>query len=194
VLQVVPALAQFPDTTLGTFSRVGAPSGPYLLNNTQTTDTINPETDVSFSGPGADDYVITAGQCAPEGVFVIVLTPGLFCFPDISFLPGALGNRSATMTIQGSADASPIAVSLHGTGTVGYYQVDSLGHVAHAGDAGISATPGMWPSTSPSWEWHQPVTMGVTGWWPEMVASSPSATPPSTVRRGTSTSTNPSWG
>ena len=137
VLQVIPAIAQFPDTTLGTYSVVGAPSGPYLLNNTQTTDTINLATDVSFSGPGADDYVLTAGQCASPGATTIVMGPGLFCYPDIFFFPGALGNRDATMTIKGSADTSPISVSLQGNGTIGYYQVDAQGNVAYAGDAGF---------------------------------------------------------
>ncbi len=134
MLQVVPTTGQFPDTSLGTYSTLGAPSGIYLLNNTATTDTIDLN-QVTFSGPGADDYLITAGQCGPSGASVIVLTQGLFCYPDISFFPGALGDRSATMTIQGSADTSPIDVSLRGTGTTGYYQVDAQGHVATAGDA-----------------------------------------------------------
>lgn len=51
VLQVIPTNGQFPDTTLGTYTTIGAFSGPYLLNNTQTTDTIDLATDVSFSGP-----------------------------------------------------------------------------------------------------------------------------------------------
>jgi hypothetical protein len=142
VLQVSTQSLQFQDTTLGTYTTMGAFSGVYLLNNTQTPDTIDLTNDVTFSGSGANDYVITAGQCAPAGVTTFVLTPGLFCYPDISFFPGALGDRPATMTIQGSADTNPVAVTLDGKGVIGYYQVDTHGNVAHAGDAGYFGDAG----------------------------------------------------
>ena len=41
--------------------------------------------------------------------------------------------------------------------------------------------------------WHPRPTARGTGWWPPTGASSPRATPPSTGRRGASTSTGPSW-
>ncbi len=122
----------FPDTTLGTYSPSANPS---VLSNSGPTDTIDLNTDVSFSGPGADDYIITPGNCSGDGVSTIVLQSGQSCTPVINFYPGALGNRSATMTIQGSADTSPVSVPLSGTGTIGYYEVDSYGDVATAGDA-----------------------------------------------------------
>jgi hypothetical protein len=122
----------FPDTTLGTYSTVSSA----VLFNENTTDTIDLNTDVSFSGPGADDYVITPGNCPGDGVSTIVLQIAQACNPVVDFYPGALGDRSATMTIQGSADSSPLSVELDGTGTIGYYEVDSQGFVAYAGDAG----------------------------------------------------------
>jgi hypothetical protein len=122
----------FPDTTLGTFS---PSTNPTVLSNSGSTDTIDLDTDVSFSGPGADDYVITPGDCGGDGESTIILQSGESCTPEIDFLPGALGNRSAMMTIQGSADTSALSVSLTGTGTIGYYEVDSDGDVAAAGDA-----------------------------------------------------------
>jgi hypothetical protein len=122
----------FPDTTLGTYSTSASPS---VLSNSDSTDTIDLNTDVSFSGPGAADYLPLPGNCPGDGVSTIVLQSGQSCTPVIEFFPGALGDRSATMTIQGSADASPLSVSLTGTGTVGYYEVDSYGDVAPEGDA-----------------------------------------------------------
>ena len=130
LLQVGPAPFQFPDTTLGTYSTPY--NKPVISNNGSSTDTIDLITnDVSFSGRGADDYVITTGNCPGDGVSTIVLTSGQSCEPDILFLPGALGDRSATMTIQGSADASGFSVILQGTGSIGYYEVDQTGTVAH---------------------------------------------------------------
>ncbi len=122
----------FPDTTLGTYSPSANPS---VLSNSGPTDTIDLNTDVSFSGPGSDDYVMTPGNCSGDGVSTIVLQSGQSCTPEVDFYPGALGSRAATMTIQGSADTSPVSVSLTGTGTIGYYEVDSYGDVATAGDA-----------------------------------------------------------
>jgi hypothetical protein len=121
----------FPDTTLGTYST----NTSAVLFNENTTDTIDLTTDVSFSGPGADDYVISPGNCPGNGVSTIVLQLAQECNPEVDFYPGALGDRSATMTIQGSADATPLSVTLDGTGTIGYYEVDSQGFVAYAGDA-----------------------------------------------------------
>ena len=122
----------FPDTTLGTYS---PSTDPAVLSNSGSTDTIDLNTDVSFTGPGADDYVIMPGNCSGDGVSTIVLQTGQSCTPVIDFYPGALGNRSATMMIQGSADTTALSVSLTGTGTIGYYEVDSYGDVAAAGDA-----------------------------------------------------------
>ena len=121
----------FPDTTLGTYSTVSSA----VLFNENSTDTIDLNTDVSFSGPGADDYVIAPGNCPGDGVSTIVLQTAQACNPEVDFYPGALGDRAATMTIQGSADSSPLSVALDGTGTIGYYEVDSQGFVAYAGDA-----------------------------------------------------------
>jgi hypothetical protein len=54
---------------------------------------------------------------------------------NVYFFPGALGNRSAILTIDGSTGTT-WSVSLSGSGSIGYYQVDSSGNVAYAGDAG----------------------------------------------------------
>jgi hypothetical protein len=129
----------FPDTTLGTFAPSNTPS---VLSNSGSPDTIDLNDDVSFSGPGADDYLITPGDCTGDGVSTIVLQSGESCTPEIDFLPGALGDRSAVMTIQGSADTSPLSVPLTGTGTIGYYEVDSDGDVAAQGDANFFGDAG----------------------------------------------------
>ena len=65
----------------------------------------------------------------------IVLAAGDSCTLYVYFFPGALGDRSATLSIQGTADTTPTTVQLVGTGAIGYYQVDQYGDVAYAGDA-----------------------------------------------------------
>ena len=131
-LTAVPSSLSFEDTTLGTFT-----SDTFVLTNAgNSTDTIDlSSNDLTFSGPGADDYVVTpAPGCPGDGVSTVILTPGAACTMDVNFFPGALGDRSATMDIEG-LDGTTLSVSLSGTGTIGYYQVDSRGQVAHMGDA-----------------------------------------------------------
>ncbi len=53
---------------------------------------------------------------------------------NVYFYPGALGDRSATMTIQGSV-RTQCSGNLSGVGTIGYYQVDSQSNVATMRDA-----------------------------------------------------------
>ncbi len=138
-LQVDPAVLQFPDTLFGTQS---SESTVTLENEGSATDTISLlYGGVSFSGPGADDYQITDTNCphphwsGGDPTSYLILMPGQSCDADISFTPGGLGDRSATMMIQGSADASGFAVTLEGNGSIGSYVVDQSGAVAHMGDA-----------------------------------------------------------
>jgi hypothetical protein len=127
------ASLSFGDTTLDTFS---GPNTFSLQNNGSSTDTVDLSTGVSFSGPGADDYFVTPSPgCAGDGVSTVVLAPGSLCTTNVYFFPGALGDRSAILTIDGSTGTT-WSVSLSGNGSIGYYQVDSSGNVAYAGDAG----------------------------------------------------------
>ena len=136
----------FPDTTLGTES---GPETFSVTNNAGVNDTIDfsSSNDVDLFGPGADDYLfIPEVSCPGDGLFTAVIPPGGSCLVDAYFFPGALGSRSTSMVIHGSADGGASASGeLAGVGTIGYYQVDQRGRVAHAGDAGYfgdaSATP-----------------------------------------------------
>ena len=134
-LQVDPAVVDFPDTLLGTQTENSA----ILENDGSSTEGIDLLYGaVTFSGPGADDYQVLSGSNCPHPQEVggdptadIILMPGQSCALEIYFTPGGLGDRSATMMIQGSEDA----VTLHGYGSIGYYQVDQQGTVAPMGDA-----------------------------------------------------------
>ncbi len=130
-LTALPGSLNFGDTTLGTFT-----SDSFVLTNVgASTDTIDLVNDLLFSGLGADDYVVLpSGNCPGDGVQFVILTAGAACTLDVNFLPGALGDRSATMAVEG-LDGTSVSVNLSGTGTIGYYQVSSAGKVAHFGDA-----------------------------------------------------------
>jgi hypothetical protein len=138
-LTATPGSLSFGDTTLGTFT----PDTFVVTNVGASTDTIDlSSNDLSFTGPGADDYLVTpSGNCPGDGVSTVVLNSGGACTLNVSFYPGALGDRSATMTIQGSI-GSGVSVNLSGNGTIGYYQVDARGNVAYAGDAGYYGDAG----------------------------------------------------
>jgi len=154
ILVLFPAPVQFPPTTLGTFSTplVNAPFKPLALGNnggnTDTIDLTNPN-DLSFSGPGADDYLVLPGNCPGNGTTTIVLATDVYCQPEVDFFPGAVGDRSATMTLQGSADTTALTTPLQGSGTIGYYQVDSSGNVANTADAGYYGDAGSTPLNNP---------------------------------------------
>ena len=143
----------FGNTTLGTFS---GPVPLTLFNNSGSTDTIL-STGLSFSGPGADDYAITpSSSCTSDGADTITIAPSSACTLNTDFFPGALGDRSATVTIHDSV-GSGWSISLSGTGSIGYYEVDSRGNVAEFGDAGYFGDAG---STALN---HPIVGMAVTG-------------------------------
>jgi hypothetical protein len=116
---------------------LGTYNGPLtftLTNRGSSTDTIV-EAGLTISGTGRDDYEIGPETSCPGTATVVVLAPSASCTMDVYFLPGALGNRSATVSIRGSVNTTPTTVSLIGSGAIGYYQVDQYGDVAHAGDA-----------------------------------------------------------
>ena len=127
-------ILSFGDTTLGTFS---GPDTFTLQNDASSTDTFDLlSDDLSFSGPGANDYVVTpSSDCPGDGATTVILAEGAACTMNVYFYPGALGDRSATMTIKGSVGTG-WSGTLSGNGTIGYYQVDSSGNVANTGDAG----------------------------------------------------------
>jgi hypothetical protein len=189
-LTAVPGSLRFGDTTLGTFT-----SDTFVLTNAgNSTDTIDLSTnDLTFTGPGADDYVVTpASGCPGGGVSTVILASDAACTMDVSFFPGALGDRSATMAIEG-LDGTTLSMSFSGTGTTGYYQVDSRGQVAHMGDAAYYGDAGKMNLNKPIVGMAATGDDGAVGWWPPTVASSTTATPTSTVPRAASTSTSQSW-
>ena len=118
-----------------TFSRSDE-LGFYLNNDGANTVSVDLSTGVLLSGPGTDAFVLVPPPyfyCG-RGADSITLGPGDSCLMDVQFLPGAVGARSATMTITAS-DGSRTSVNLSGNGSIGYYQVDEFGHVANYGDA-----------------------------------------------------------
>ena len=76
----------------------------------------------------------------------------------------------------------------------GYWLVASDGGIFSYGDAVFDGSAGASISTSRSSGWPPIRAEVAIGWWPPTVGSSPTATPASTVRRGRSPSTSPSWG
>ena len=175
-----PNILSFGDTTLGTYA---GPDTFILQNDASSTDTVDLSTnDLSFSGPGTKDYLVTpSSDCPGDGFSTVILAAGAGCTMDVYFYPGALGDRSATMTIRGSVGSGWFG-SLSGSGTIGYYQVDSKGNVAYTADAGYYGDAGSMPLNKPIVGMAATPDGGGTGWWPPTGASSTSATPTSKAR------------
>jgi hypothetical protein len=138
-----PTSLDFGSLTLGDIA------GPqtFTLTNSNGADDVISTANTTASGPGANDYfaIPDPTNCpAPDVQGDITLTSGATCALDVFFIPGALGPRNATVNISDS-QASGVTLPLSGIGTIGYYQVDAKGKVAHFGDAGffgdLSTTP-----------------------------------------------------
>ena len=141
-----PAGSNFGSVTLGDVA------GPetFTLTNTGAVDDVINAAAITVSGAGAgagaNDYFAFSDPTgpAPDVQGNITLTPSGSCTLDTFFIPGSLGPRPATVSVPDS-QTSGVTLSLNGNGTIGYYQVDTKGTVAHFGDAlffgDLSGTP-----------------------------------------------------
>jgi hypothetical protein len=104
--------------------RVGDVDGPtdILIENNYQTDTIDGFT---LTGADAGDFTYSS-DCGTLGEAAI-------CTLKVSFTPGALGPRSATITPDDSR-GSAYPITLEGTGTEGYYEATAGGIVYPYGD------------------------------------------------------------
>jgi hypothetical protein len=127
-LSVTPTILSFPETTLGDFRALTYT----VTNNSATTDVLS---GYLPSGANPNDFGVAPDlNCPTDAAFNIVLAAGASCTLIAVFSPGALGARSATLTVADAA-ASGAAVTVSGVGGIGYYQVSNAGAVARAGDA-----------------------------------------------------------
>ena len=95
---------------------------------------------VGASGLHPGDFALGTG-C--NGV---ALTPGQFCTIAVDFAPGAIGPRSATLTIPSDASNGPVTVGLGGAGALpglGAAGIPSLSPAAVAALAGLVLLAGM---------------------------------------------------
>ena len=129
VLSVSPTNLGFPETTLGDFTVLSvAVTNP----STTTSDVISGYVP---SGTNPNDFGAAPGaNCTTDSSGNIDLAPGASCSITTVFSPGALGTRSATLTLIDTFNSNA-AVTVSGVGGIGYYQVDNAGIVAYAGDA-----------------------------------------------------------
>ena len=99
----------------------------------------------TFSGANPDDFAADPSGCnpSPTGVITLAAQSG-DCYLKVYFLPGALGSRRATMTLDDN-ESTPYSLNLSGVGTEGYFQASANGAVFAYGDAraagGMSKSP-----------------------------------------------------
>jgi hypothetical protein len=120
-LSASPASVVFGGITVGDF---GAVADPVTLTNTSTSPVT--VTGVTIGGADYEDFSET-DNCD-------TVAAGSTCTVEVTFQPGALGLRSATLTPVVDGAAEPV-IPLTGTGTEGYYEVTAQGAVAAYGDA-----------------------------------------------------------
>ncbi len=92
---------------------VGSTSAPLVLTvrNNQTGQFAFASTPVSFTGPGAADFLRTATTCGTR------LAAGATCMMSVAFRPGIGGVRSATLAINTNVFGSPHTIPVTGRGT-----------------------------------------------------------------------------
>ncbi len=107
----------------------------------------------SISGDYYDFFSLPDTSCPylNQETLVVTLPAGQSCQLDYYFNPGALGGRSATVTLEDNSNPpNPlISTSVSGTGAIGYYQVSSTGQVAHFGDAAFYGDASQTPLNHP---------------------------------------------
>ncbi len=133
----------FSETTLGDLRVMD-----FTVTNTSTKTVadITP----ALSGVNPYDFAASPGtDCPPlNSTGALPLAAGAHCSIDALFFPGALGARSATLTLDVSGTPAG-SVSLTGSGGIGYYQVSSNGAVAAFGDAILSGDASKTPLNHP---------------------------------------------
>jgi hypothetical protein len=128
-----PSLSASPPSVSFGASTVGDYTGPQNVTLTNNGGSAEEVTNISFTGPGADDYFAVPQNCDGQGP--IAIAPSASCVLQVYFQPGALGDRPATLTLY-DLEQHPINIALDGTGTEGYYLATADGQVANFGDAG----------------------------------------------------------
>ena len=110
----VSGIGSVPEISLSKTSIDFGPSSPLnypTFNSVQITNTGGVPLHISsiqFSGTNASEF--TTSSC------IVTLAPGGTCFVSISFIPTAVGARSASMLINSDAAGSPQILPLTGTG------------------------------------------------------------------------------
>jgi hypothetical protein len=104
-LQVSPTAMQFPNTTLG------SSSGPLTLTLTNTGGVNLSVQSLTLSGTNSSDFTLS------PVTLPLTIAPAASSTVGITFKPGALGARTASLSIASNDPASPAAVSLAGQGT-----------------------------------------------------------------------------
>ena len=99
----------------GSLAFGSSPAGDTVTRNftLKNTSTINPLFISSVTSSDPAEFAETGTTCPAGG-----LAPGLTCTITIGFTPGALGTRSATLTLIDSTTICPQSVQLSGTGTI----------------------------------------------------------------------------
>lgn len=98
---------------------VGLASGPLSVTVTNTGSGNVAMGALSVGGTNAGDFA-AATSCAGT------LAPGASCSVSVGFTPGAVGDRSASVTLASSASNAPIVFAVGGTGTTDPVAVASL--------------------------------------------------------------------
>jgi len=105
VVLVSPSGLDFGDQTVGTTS------DPQTATITNTSGAVLRIFGVGISGPNFGDFAATT-TCGSR------LAAGASCTIDVTFTPGARGDRHASLRIVDDGGASPQAVPLTGTGVL----------------------------------------------------------------------------
>jgi hypothetical protein len=99
---------------------VGVTSLPMNLSITNNQGVVLNFTTPTFTGTNANDFKISNNTCGTS------LVVGGTCTLSVTFTPGALGPRGATLNINDDLPNSPIAIPLSGTGSDGSAPAVSL--------------------------------------------------------------------
>ncbi len=90
-----------------------------------------------LSGADPDDFFLDSSNCQNLAAY------GATCSLNVAFLPGAVGLRTATLTLQ-DGSSNLLSIPLSGDGFEGYYEATSTGAIFGSGEApyyGVATSP-----------------------------------------------------
>lgn len=130
---IAPVITTLPSAVVFGNQPVGITSGSQFVTVRNTGDGPLTLSNVTVISTNAGDFTVTPAGCS-------AVPPGGDCLVSVTFKPGALGQRTATIVLTGNATNSPFRVPLVGTGVVTAASIECVPATVNFPATGVGLT------------------------------------------------------